>query len=172
MSFLLHFMPKWAWISQKIEKFFFISSTVSTRLRLEHFQNNRQKILKKSFWLPFYTNRAGTGQKREKIFLFRVPFLPDLGWSIPKKKSKKNSKNQKNVILASFLAKPGQDKPKKEINFFCSKYLFYPTRAVEFPKKRVKKLNFLFKKNSFGLHFYINQARTDQKREKIFFRTE
>ena len=95
MSFLLHFMPKRAWISQKIEKFFFISSTVSTRLKLEHFQNNRQKILKKSFWLPFYTNRAGTGQKREKIFLFQVPFLPDLGWSIPKKKVKKIQKIKK-----------------------------------------------------------------------------
>ena len=107
MSFLLHFMPKRAWISQKIEKFFFISSTVSTRLRLEHFQNNRQKILKKSFWLPFYTNRAGTGQKKGENFFVpsTISIRPRLEHS--QKKSKKNSKNKKNVILASFLAKPG-----------------------------------------------------------------
>ena len=39
-----------------------------------------------------------------------MPFSPNLGWKIAKKIQKK----KKNVISASFLAKPGQEKQKKK----------------------------------------------------------
>ena len=46
-------------------------------------------------------------------------------------------------MLASFLAKPGQDKLKnreKKKKGFCSRYRFYLIRAGAFPKKIVKKM--------------------------------
>ena len=62
-----------------------------------------------------------------------------------KKKKKKSKitqnikKKKKNFILASFLAKPGWDNPKKRKNNFRSGYHFCPTRAKAFPKKNSKK---------------------------------
>ena len=45
-------------------------------------------------------------------------------------------------MLASFLAKPGQDrlKNREKKKGFCSRYRFYLIRAGAFPKKIVKKM--------------------------------
>ena len=68
-----------------------------------------------SIW--FISSQIGMKQaikKKKKKITSHVPFLPDLGQSIPKKNSKKFKKvNKKNIIMASFLVKLDMDRPKK-----------------------------------------------------------
>ena len=73
----------------------------------------------------------GTGQKSEKKNLFRVSFLPDSGWSIPKKIVKKIQKRRSGFV--SSQTKLGE--AEKEIKNFRSQYCFYLTQARAFPKK-------------------------------------
>jgi len=82
-----------------------------------------------------------------------VQFLPDLGWSIPKKILKKFNK-LKNVILASFLAKLGRFRPKNRLKFFLCEYPFYPTpEDGAFQKKEKEKRFKKLKKRHSGFIF-------------------
>ena len=82
-------------------------------------------------------------------------FLLELGQSIPKKIAKR----LKNTILGIFLAKPGQDKPRKRnFFFFFHSDPFLPNPGQSIPKK--------IKKTSFWLYFQSYQVRTGRERGK------
>jgi len=83
----------------------FIPRTISARPRLENSKKNSKKI-KNNILASLKANMGRDRPKKRKKFSFRVPFLLDPSWGIPKKIVKKFQKLE-NVILASFLAKPG-----------------------------------------------------------------
>ena len=57
---------------------------INAQPRLEHSKKNSKHIVKK--FKQFFFSQTGLGQaEKEKKKLFLVPFLPDSGWSIPKK---------------------------------------------------------------------------------------
>ena len=79
MSFWLHFLPDQVKTGQKREK-----KNINAQPRLEHSKKNSKHIVKK--FKQFFFSQTGLGQaEKEKKKLFLVPFLPDSGWSIPKK---------------------------------------------------------------------------------------
>jgi len=104
---------------------------------------------------------VGTGRKRVKFFSF-----PDPSLRIPKKIAK-IFKQLKNVILASFQAKMGRDKPKKRRKKkFLARNCFYPTRAREFRKKITKKFKKL--KNIIFASFHAEMGRDRPKKSENF----
>ena len=93
-------------------------------------KTNSKKIEKiKKHHSDFISSQTQSRQaeKGGKKFSFQVPFLPDLGRSIPQKNRKNNLNNKKNVILVLFLVKPSYDRlEKKKKKPFRVMFLPYP----------------------------------------------
>ena len=98
------------------------------------------KKSKKSFWLHFYINRVRSLKRENFFFLFRVPFLPNLGWSIPKQIQKNIKIIQKNKKCLSGLiscqTRSGQEE--NEIKKKSFRVLFLPDPGWSIPKKLKK----------------------------------
>lgn len=87
-------------------------------------------------------------------------FLPNLGWSFPKNFKKLSKKKFKNVILASFLAKPSQDRPKKR-----KKKNINAQPRLEHSKKNSKHIVKKFKQ------FFFSQTglgQAEKEKKKLF----
>ena len=109
----------------KDPKKYFVLSTISAQPWLEHSQKNTkkknsttiQKIKKRHS--GFISSQTGLGEAEKKYIYFEPGTIFAQPWSehsqkIQKKIGRKFKKlKKKNIILASFLAKPGQDKRKK-----------------------------------------------------------
>ena len=92
-----------------------------------------------------------------------MPFILDLGKKIPKKIAKK-FKKLKNLFPVLFLAKTGQDRPRKREKKFSSEFRSYSTRASKFRKKQQK--NSKFKKPLSGIISIQNGLREAKKEKK------
>ena len=95
-------------LEKRLKYFFFVPVTVSP----DPSKSIPKKIVKNCY-SSIISSQIGPGQAKNELkkCLFQEPFLPYLGWSFPKK-NQNNSKKNKNIILASFNAKPGQDRLK------------------------------------------------------------
>ena len=80
-------------------------------------------------------------EKERKKFYFRIPFILNPSKKIPKKTAKKFRK-LKNPFPALFLAKTGQDRPRKRKKKFRPEFRSYSTRARKFQKnsKKIQKI--------------------------------
>ena len=122
--------------SQESEHKRIIVPILPTLLWIKNSKKNSSKIKKiKKHHSSFISSQIGLG-KDEKVSKKKLSFQsfhPNLESRIPKKIAKK-FKKIKNIILALFLAKPGQGMPrkKKKIGMIYS----YQNRARAFPKRK------------------------------------
>ena len=96
--------------------------------RVRKYKKKKSKNLKTSSWLHFKPKRDGIGWKIEKkdISFQSVPTWTEL-------------ENSNNIILASFHAETGWDRPKNREKKICSDP-FLPDPSKEINKKNSKKI--------------------------------
>ena len=165
--FIASFEVKMGWEQPRKREKKTIVSINSYLIRDRKFKTNSKKIQKiKKHRYGFFSSQNGQGEaEKERKKNYRSDqFLPDQEQKINKKIAKK-FKKLKNIIVASFQAKMGGERPRKR-----KKKIIVPINSYRTRNRKLKKIAKKFKKlkNIRMVLFKPKRVRRDQERKKNY----